>query len=98
MRPEHGALASVPAAHILYAGGFAPTPELAAAALGRIETIKRALAPWATSYITPNFAETQRDAPTLWPEQAYQRLRQIKRAVDPDNVIQANHQVPPAMT
>jgi FAD/FMN-containing dehydrogenase len=94
-RPENGALASIAAKHVLYAGGIAPTPELVSAAHQQIEAITQALAPWAASYITPNFAETGRDAPTLWPESAYRRLRQIKGTVDPDNVIQANHPIAP---
>jgi hypothetical protein len=78
---------------MLYAGGCAPTPELVAAARGQIEAITQALAPWAASYINPNFAETGRDAPTLWPEAAYGRLREIKGIVDPDDMIQANHPI-----
>ena len=33
---------------------------------------------------------------TLWTEPAYRRLRQIKAAVDPRDLIRANHPVPPA--
>ncbi len=40
-----------------------------------------------------NFAETNRDASTLWSEQAYHRLRRVKAAVDPDDVIRSNHPV-----
>ena len=43
-----------------------------------------------------NFAETPREAATFWTEQAYHRLRRIKAAVDPENVIRANHPIPPA--
>jgi hypothetical protein len=42
-----------------------------------------------------NFAETPREAATFWTEQAYHRLRRIKAAVDPQNIIRANHPIPP---
>jgi hypothetical protein len=40
------------------------------------------------------FAETQQDAATFWTEQAYHRLRRIKTAVDPDDLIRSNHPIP----
>ena len=43
-----------------------------------------------------NSSETSRPRATLWTEPAYQRLRQIKARVDPDDVIRSNHPVPPA--
>jgi hypothetical protein len=43
-----------------------------------------------------NFAEMPREMATLWTEQAYNRLRRIKAAVDADDVIRSNHPIPPA--
>jgi hypothetical protein len=43
-----------------------------------------------------NFAETQGARARFWTEHAYQRLRRIKAAVDPGDMIRANHPVPPA--
>jgi hypothetical protein len=44
-----------------------------------------------------NFAENPQWSPSaFWTEQAYRRLRRIKAAVDPGNVIRANHPIPPA--
>ena len=40
------------------------------------------------------FAETQQDTATFWTEQAYHRLRRIKTAVDPDDLIRSNHPIP----
>jgi FAD/FMN-containing dehydrogenase len=94
-RPQDGPVASIPAKHALYAGGFAPTPDIQADSKSRIEVIQQALAPWATRYLNPNFAETKHAPESLWTEQAYQRLRRIKATVDPDDVIRSNHQVKP---
>jgi hypothetical protein len=32
---------------------------------------------------------------SFWTDQAYHRLRRIKTAIDPDDVIRSNHPVPP---
>jgi hypothetical protein len=43
-----------------------------------------------------NFAETSQEPAVFWHPRAYDRLRGIKAAVDPRNMIRANHPVPPA--
>jgi FAD/FMN-containing dehydrogenase len=90
-RPENGASAAVEAEYALYAVGIAPTPEAAAAVAAHVEIVKEAMNPWAAEQMYLNFAETRRDPRTLWTEQAYHRLRRIKDAVDPTNLIRSNH-------
>ena len=92
---ENGALTSIPAKYALIAGGFAPVPELVSALRGEVEAITRALAPWAAPYTYLNFAETRRDPASLWDAQAYRRLREVKSAVDPGDLIRSNHPIPP---
>ena len=94
-RPEHGALSSIDAQYAMFAVGMAPAPELQAPVRGQIQAIKDAIAPWSARHMYLNFAETPREAATFWTEQAYHRLRRIKAAVDPENVIRANHPIPP---
>jgi FAD/FMN-containing dehydrogenase len=94
-RPQDGAVTSISAKHALYAGGFAPSPEIRAFSKSQIEAVQHALAPWATRYLNPNFAETKHAAESLWTEQTYQRLRRIKATVDPDDVIRSNHPIQP---
>jgi hypothetical protein len=36
---------------------------------------------------------TRRDPSVFWAEQAHHRLRRVKQAVDPDNLIRSNHPV-----
>jgi FAD/FMN-containing dehydrogenase len=43
-----------------------------------------------------NFAETRRDPASLWTDEAYHRLRRIKAAVDPGDLILSNQPVLPA--
>jgi FAD/FMN-containing dehydrogenase len=94
-RPQDGAVTSIPASYGLYAAGFAPTPETQAHSKRQIEAIQRTLAPWATRYLNPNFAETKQAPESLWTAEAYRRLRRIKATVDPDDVIRSNHPVQP---
>jgi FAD/FMN-containing dehydrogenase len=95
-RAEHGALPALDARYVMFAVGMVPAPEFGAPVRAQVEAVKKALAPWAATHMYLNFAETQRDAAKFWTEQAYRRLRRIKAAVDPDNVIRSNQPVPPA--
>ena len=94
--PENGALSSIPAKFVVIAGGFAPVPELVSAMRGHVEAISQALAPWVAPYAYLNFADTRRDPASLWEAEAYRRLRRVKSAVDPGDLIRSNHPIPPA--
>jgi acetyl esterase/lipase len=58
-----------------------------------VQAVQAALAPWAAKHMYLNFADTQQDAATFWTERAYHRLRRIKTAVDPDDLIRSNHPI-----
>lgn len=95
-RAGNGALASINAQYALYAVGMAPDPERAKATFAQVDRVKGALAPWAARQMYLNYADTQRPVSSFWTEQAYQRLRRIKAAVDPGDLIRSNHPIPPA--
>ena len=96
-RPENGALSSIEAQYAMFAVGMTPVPELSAPVHAQVGAVKDALAPWAARQMYLNFAENSQWSPSaFWTEQAYRRLRRIKAAVDPGNVIRANHPIPPA--
>ncbi len=92
-RPEHGALASFDSPYLTFAVGFTPTPEAYDAVKASVETIRGALAPWDAEHTYMNFAETKRNARTLFSETSYHRLRRIKAKYDPGNVIRSNHEL-----
>jgi hypothetical protein len=94
-RPGHGALDSIDADYLMFALGMVPAPQLEAPVRTQVQAVKAALAPQAAKQMYLNYAETHRDAATFWTEQAYHRLRRIKAAVDPDNVIRSNHPIEP---
>jgi hypothetical protein len=90
-RPENGAFAALAGEYALFAVGIAPTPEAAAAVSAHVETVKDALRPWTAEQMYLNFAHARRDPRTLWSEQAHHRLRRVKAAVDPTDLIRSNH-------
>ena len=97
-RPANGALAAVDADYALFAAGPAPFPQAAEAVAWSVATVQTAMQPWAARQMYLNLAETHRDPATFWTPQAYDRLRRIKAAVDPDDLIRSNHPVPPLHT
>jgi len=94
--PAHGALSSIDAEYSMFAAGMVPVPELEALVRAQVQAVKAALGPWAAPQMYLNFAETQGDPARFWTEQAYHRLRRIKAAVDPDNLVCSNHPIPAA--
>ena len=93
-RPGNGALAAVDADYLVFAGGLAATPELTAAIDARVAALMSAVSPWAARQLYLNFTETSRDPASFWRPEVYDRLRRIKAAVDPANLIRANHPIP----
>jgi UDP-N-acetylenolpyruvoylglucosamine reductase len=98
VRPGGGALAAFDADYMLLCGGRVTDPE-SAAAIGRaIREIKAATAPWASRQEYLNFVASSRHDPArFWGPLAYARLRQIKAAVDPEDLIRSNHPIRPAV-
>jgi FAD/FMN-containing dehydrogenase len=94
--PSHGALSHIEAQYSLFAAGMVPVPDLEAPVRAQLRAVRAALEPWAAPHMYLNYAETQADPARFWTQQAYHRLRRIKAAVDPDNVIRSNHPIPPA--
>jgi FAD/FMN-containing dehydrogenase len=92
----NGAQPRIAGTFLLFAGGIAPTPEAGAAVRAHVRAIKDALTPWRAGYDYYNFAEAPADADTVLPRDAYRRLREIKAAYDPDQVVISAHPVRPA--
>ena len=95
-RPESGATASIDAGYVLFAVGMLPVPELEAPTVAQVRAIKGAMTPWASRQMYLNFADSRRPMETFWDEETFARLRRVKAAVDPDEVILSNHPIPPA--
>ena len=94
-RPASGALAAIDAEYQLAAGAAAPTPQAASAGGRSVAAVTTAMRPWAARQMYLNLAANSRDPASFWTPQAYNRLRRIKAAVNPDDLIRSNHPVPP---
>jgi hypothetical protein len=94
---QHGATSSIEAAYAMFVVGAAPVPELLPVIQQQVTNVKEALAPFDHGSMYLNFAERPTDPRELYRhEYTYRRLRAIKTAYDPDDVIQSNHPIPPA--
>ena len=94
--PGGGAQATIDAQYLLGAGGFTPTPELAAIVRGQAQAVKDALAAWHAGYDYYNFEEIPTPASAVLPPASYRRLQEIKASYDPDQAIISAHPVWPA--
>jgi Berberine and berberine like len=93
--PEHGALAAIDAPYALFAVGMAAVPEMKQAVSQRLDQVHAALAPWAAGRLM-NFTERPGNTGRMFDDDVYRRLREIKSRYDPDNIVQANHEIPPS--
>ena len=94
-RPGNGALAAVDADYAFFAAGPALFPQMAASVARSVAEVQSAMSPWAARQMYLNLAETRRRPSDFWSPEAYDRLRRIKAAVDPGNLIRSNHPIPP---
>jgi FAD/FMN-containing dehydrogenase len=93
--PGGGAQAKIDAKYLMFAAGFTPTAELAAAVRGHAQAVKDALAAWRAGYDYYNSEETPAGASAVLPPASYQRLQKIKASYDPDQAIISAHPVRP---
>lgn len=89
--PANGAVGSVDAGFAMFAVGFVPTPEAAAAVEAAVDRAKAALAPWESPRTYFNFAERAVPAERLYPAETCRRLRRIRAAYDPREMFVASH-------
>ena len=97
-RPQdrQGALGTVDGAFLTFAVGVLAVPELGAVHQQALAGIAAALAPYDDGRRYLNFTETSTDAARFFGPEAYQRLRAVKAAYDPENRFRANHPIPAA--
>src|SRR5262249_16318287 len=79
----------------VFAVGIAATPALHAASKRDSTRVIDALEPWDSGRDYMNFRESRQPGDRLFSPDRHERLRQIKRRVDPDDVIRSNHPVAP---
>jgi len=95
-QPHHGALATFDASYLTLGVGLAFDEPTHRASHERLTLIGEALASYDTGRQYLNFTEAQTDPARFYTPDAYRRLCAVKARVDPDEVIRANHPIPPA--
>lgn len=90
-KAENGAVASFAAPYLAFSVGLMAVPEMREPLVAAVHDFVEAFAPWAHEHTYLNFAEGRRESKTLWTESAHHRLRRVKAAYDPENVIRSNH-------
>jgi FAD binding domain len=93
---EHGALAKIGGAFVLFAVGMAMTPEMGAAVEAHVDRVMAAMDPWDAGRRYLNFAERPTSASAFFPEGTMRRLQAVKAVHDPGDVFCSNHPVPVA--
>jgi FAD/FMN-containing dehydrogenase len=88
-----GAVAGLDAAVVVYSAAIVPDADAAAAAHQSLDAVRTALAPWQAESTNLNFVE--RPGARVFPAATLRRLRAVKTAYDPGDVIRANHPVVP---
>jgi hypothetical protein len=91
--PTGGAVRPVPEPFQLFAMGVPAVPELAAAIPHGFAAIDAALAPVTAEHRMPNFTAADQADEAGYDAERLARLRQIKRAQDPQGVIRSNKPV-----
>jgi FAD/FMN-containing dehydrogenase len=87
-----GALATLPGSFLAFAVNFVPMPEMMAPTQAWLGAFKAALQPYdAGLYL--NFAEQRFEMNKAFPPETVDRLREVKRRYDPDDLFQSNHPV-----
>ena len=93
--PGHGANARLPGTFSMFSGGLPVSPDAAAAIDASHERLHGAMAPWFAG-LYANFVEEPADAADFYDEVTFDRLREIRTAVDPNGLFVANHPIPHA--
>jgi hypothetical protein len=91
--PGGGALSQIDASFAMFAVGIAASPEMKAAIESRVELIIKGLEPWAAPTHYFNFGEAPADASRFYSAETYERLREVRRRIDPDGLIAGKHPI-----
>ena len=88
-----GALSHIDAGFAMYSVGLPMTPELGEAIPAHLSRIDETMKPWAPGGAYFNFTEAPCDVDAILPPEVCDRLKQVKRAWDPEGRVVANHAV-----
>ncbi|MDQ1607386.1 MAG: hypothetical protein QOE16_118 [Microbacteriaceae bacterium] len=91
--PNGGAIDHLPGRFLLYTVGIAPDPESASLVGQEVRKVIDGLSPWANEKDYSNFREVAANPKRFYSTGVLARLRAVKRAYDPANVIRTSHEL-----
>jgi FAD/FMN-containing dehydrogenase len=91
---DHGCIDTIDQPFILFTFGFAADAEMKAAVEQHVGHLIGRFAPWDSGRRYLNFVESRVDPRLLFPEEGYDRLREIRARYDPREIFAANHPIP----
>ncbi len=94
--PDAGALATLDQAFLTLGVGMIVDPGMAPAINGRLDVVADGLASWDSGVKYANFIDVPIDVRTCYPPETFDRLQEVKRRYDPDDLFRANHPIPSA--
>jgi hypothetical protein len=92
-RPDHGALDTFDADYLTFGVGMVFGEESYTSHRAALAAIRWAFYPADNGRKYLNFTEERSDPATFYGPEAYRRLREVKRDVDPGNIFRANHPI-----
>ena len=92
---DHGCLARIDQPFLLFTFGLAADADMKAAVEHSVQHLIESFAPWDSGRRYLNFVESRVDPRLLFPEESYDRLREIRARYDPRGLFVANHSIPP---
>ena len=79
---------------LLHGVGMIMSPGAATAINTQLDALADALKPWDSGVRLSNFVDVPTDARTFYPPETLDRLQEVKRRYDPDDLFRANHPIP----
>ncbi len=89
----HGVLSTFDSSYLSFGVGMVLDEDSYLAARAQLERIGKALAAFDTGRQYLNFTEDHTDPARFYRPGAYERLKAVRRRVDPDNVLRSNHPI-----
>ncbi len=90
---QEGAGLRVEPGYAFWAMGMAPSPAHVQAAQQAVDELREAVAPWSTTGSVLTFHREGAPLTEVYSAAVVARLQEVKRRVDPDDVIRSNHPV-----
>jgi FAD/FMN-containing dehydrogenase len=91
---DAGALATLDQPFLTFGVGMIMDPGAATAINTRLDVVADALKPWDSGVTLANFIDVPIDVRMCFPPETFDRLQQVKRRYDPDDLFRANHPIP----